>query len=290
MRHRRRRKRTKVAQVRRAKGEHNAKGESEDRTRTRHDGTKYLIETFGCQMNFHDSERMAGLLEQAGYEATGRRPRRRRHRHQHVQRARARRREAVHAPRRDSPDGRGDRHRARSSPSPAASRSRKASRSCSARTAVDVIVGTQNLKRLPMLVDEAVERRPHGARRAPRSTIDPDRRRVVSAGGRPARATRSRPTSRSSRAATSSAPSASCPYTRGHERMRPAADILAEARHAVRHGRAGSPAARADRQSLPGAGRPGVRLRGAAGAAERHRRASSASGSRARIRATSRRG
>ena len=30
---------------------------------------KYLIETFGCQMNFHDSERMAGLLEQAGYEA-----------------------------------------------------------------------------------------------------------------------------------------------------------------------------------------------------------------------------
>jgi tRNA-2-methylthio-N6-dimethylallyladenosine synthase len=31
---------------------------------------KYLIETFGCQMNYHDSERMAGLLEQAGYEAT----------------------------------------------------------------------------------------------------------------------------------------------------------------------------------------------------------------------------
>ena len=31
---------------------------------------KYLIETFGCQMNVHDSERMAGLLEQAGYEST----------------------------------------------------------------------------------------------------------------------------------------------------------------------------------------------------------------------------
>ena len=29
---------------------------------------KYLIETFGCQMNVHDSERMAGLLDQAGYE------------------------------------------------------------------------------------------------------------------------------------------------------------------------------------------------------------------------------
>src|SRR5262245_28225188 len=30
---------------------------------------RYLVETFGCQMNVHDSERMAGLLEQAGYEA-----------------------------------------------------------------------------------------------------------------------------------------------------------------------------------------------------------------------------
>jgi tRNA-2-methylthio-N6-dimethylallyladenosine synthase len=31
---------------------------------------KYLIETYGCQMNVHDSERIAGLLEQAGYEPT----------------------------------------------------------------------------------------------------------------------------------------------------------------------------------------------------------------------------
>ncbi len=28
---------------------------------------RYFIETFGCQMNVHDSERMAGLLESAGY-------------------------------------------------------------------------------------------------------------------------------------------------------------------------------------------------------------------------------
>jgi tRNA-2-methylthio-N6-dimethylallyladenosine synthase len=33
---------------------------------------RYLIETFGCQMNVHDSERMAGLLEQAGYERADR--------------------------------------------------------------------------------------------------------------------------------------------------------------------------------------------------------------------------
>ena len=29
---------------------------------------KYLVETFGCQMNFHDGERMSGLLEREGYE------------------------------------------------------------------------------------------------------------------------------------------------------------------------------------------------------------------------------
>jgi len=31
---------------------------------------KYYIDTFGCQMNVHDSERLGGLLDQAGYEAT----------------------------------------------------------------------------------------------------------------------------------------------------------------------------------------------------------------------------
>jgi tRNA-2-methylthio-N6-dimethylallyladenosine synthase len=30
---------------------------------------KYFIETYGCQMNVHDSERMAGLLESSGYDA-----------------------------------------------------------------------------------------------------------------------------------------------------------------------------------------------------------------------------
>ena len=29
---------------------------------------KYLVETFGCQMNQHDSERMSGLLESSGYD------------------------------------------------------------------------------------------------------------------------------------------------------------------------------------------------------------------------------
>src|SRR3990170_5791018 len=29
---------------------------------------RYFIETYGCQMNVHDSERMAGLLEASGYD------------------------------------------------------------------------------------------------------------------------------------------------------------------------------------------------------------------------------
>jgi tRNA-2-methylthio-N6-dimethylallyladenosine synthase len=31
---------------------------------------RYYIQTFGCQMNVHDSERMAGMLEELGYEPT----------------------------------------------------------------------------------------------------------------------------------------------------------------------------------------------------------------------------
>ena len=31
---------------------------------------KYFIETYGCQMNYHDSEQMSGLLESAGYDRT----------------------------------------------------------------------------------------------------------------------------------------------------------------------------------------------------------------------------
>ena len=58
---------------------------------------KYFIETYGCQMNVHDSERMAGLLEASGYERADDDARRRPGRHQHLQRAREGRGQAVHA-------------------------------------------------------------------------------------------------------------------------------------------------------------------------------------------------
>ncbi|RYY44554.1 MAG: tRNA (N6-isopentenyl adenosine(37)-C2)-methylthiotransferase MiaB, partial [Actinomycetales bacterium] len=31
----------------------------------------YEVRTYGCQMNVHDSERLSGLLETAGYEKAG---------------------------------------------------------------------------------------------------------------------------------------------------------------------------------------------------------------------------
>ena len=118
---------------------------------------KYLIETFGCQMNIHDSERMAGLLEQAGYEAT--------------------------ADDRDADviviNTCSVRERAeeklftrlgeiRQMGAEEGSRPVVAVTGCVAQQegsqilrrskAVDLIVGTQNLKRLPMLVDDALER------------------------------------------------------------------------------------------------------------------------------------
>ena len=31
-------------------------------------GRTYQVRTYGCQMNVHDSERLAGLLEDAGYQ------------------------------------------------------------------------------------------------------------------------------------------------------------------------------------------------------------------------------
>ena len=63
----------------------------------------YEVRTHGCQMNVHDSERLAGLLETAGYvdvaslPAQRRRDRRRR-RLQHLRRARERRQQALRQP------------------------------------------------------------------------------------------------------------------------------------------------------------------------------------------------
>src|SRR4029079_8649647 len=51
-------------------GNDSSESESERKAKAKLALAKYLVETYGCQMNQHDSERMAGLLEQAGYDRT----------------------------------------------------------------------------------------------------------------------------------------------------------------------------------------------------------------------------
>ena len=134
--------------------------------------TKYLIETFGCQMNFHDSERMAGLLEQAGYESTDD------DRDADVivintcsvrekaeEKLFTRLGEIHHA---------ALEHGERPIVAVAGCVAQQEGDAILQRSkAVDIIIGTQNLKRLPMLVDGAVERRDSGGRRFPALDLDP---------------------------------------------------------------------------------------------------------------------
>jgi len=191
---------------------------------------KYLIETHGCQMNVHDSERMAGLLEQAGYEAT--------------------------ADDRDADviviNTCSVRERAEEKLFTRLGEIRQigidegvrpvvAVTGCVAQqegsqilqrsTVVDVIVGTQNLKRLPMLVDRAVAR-PRSSRGKPAIAVDP----VHDVSFPLGIARRSDPVK--AYVTIIEGCNEFCafcvvPYTRGHERMRPLSEILADARHAV---------------------------------------------------------
>ena len=59
----------------------------------------YDVVTYGCQMNVHDSERISGLLEDAGYVRVADGEQRRRRRLQHLRRARERRQPPLRQPR-----------------------------------------------------------------------------------------------------------------------------------------------------------------------------------------------
>jgi tRNA-2-methylthio-N6-dimethylallyladenosine synthase len=195
---------------------------------------KYLIETFGCQMNFHDSERMAGLLEQAGYEST-------------------------------EDDGDADvivintcsvrekaeeklftrlgeiHHRAiehgeRPVVAVAGCVAQQEGESILQRSkAVDVIIGTQSIKRLPMLVDRAVEGHHHARQR--RAALDLDPIEDVSFPlGIAKRQDPFKAYVTIIEGCNEFCAFCVVPYTRGKERMRPAGDIVAEARHAAATG------------------------------------------------------
>jgi tRNA-2-methylthio-N6-dimethylallyladenosine synthase len=191
---------------------------------------KYLIETYGCQMNFHDSERMAGLLEQAGFEATvddrdadvvviNTCSVRERAEEKLFTRLGEFRQMALEEGERPVVAVAG------------CVAQQEGPKILGRSNAVDVVIGTQNLKRLPMLVTEAVERPPS---QTSRPVIDLDPIEDVSFPlGIARRADPLKAYVTIIEGCNEFCAFCVVPYTRGHERMRPVADILAEARQAV---------------------------------------------------------
>ncbi len=196
---------------------------------------KYLIETFGCQMNFHDSERMAGLLEQAGFESTEDAAdadvvvintcsvRERAEEKLYTRLGELRELAAEQALAGDRPER---------IVAVAGCVAQQEGDSIFKRSGgiADLVVGTQAIRRLPMLLEQAAAQPS-----LPRLDLDP-----YDDVSFPLGVTR-----RSDPVKAYVTIIEGCnefcsfcvvPYTRGHERMRPKADILAEVREAVAGG------------------------------------------------------
>ena len=191
---------------------------------------KYLIETFGCQMNVHDSERMAGLLEQAGYEPTDSaadadvvvintcsvREHAEDKLYTRLGELRVMTAQTGHDP----------------IVAVAGCVAQQEGEAILKRSAgvADVVMGTQAIRRLPMLVEQAVERTVPVVDLNPYEDVtfplgitrrnDPVKAYVTIIEG-----------------CNEFCSFCVVPYTRGHERMRPKADILAEVRAAAAEGR-----------------------------------------------------
>jgi tRNA-2-methylthio-N6-dimethylallyladenosine synthase len=192
---------------------------------------KYLIETFGCQMNVHDSERMAGLLEQAGYEPTTEdrdadvivintcsvREHAEEKLYTRLGELRVRKSETGH-------------DAIVAVAGCVAQQEGEALLKNANGRMIDVIVGTQQLKRLPMLVEQAA--------RSPFPAIDINPWDDVTF---PLGITRRTDPVKAYVTIIEGCNDhcAFCvvPHTRGHERMRAKADILADVRDAVESGR-----------------------------------------------------
>jgi tRNA-2-methylthio-N6-dimethylallyladenosine synthase len=190
---------------------------------------KYLIETHGCQMNVHDAERMAGLLEQAGYEATSDEVDadvivintcsvRERAEEKLFTRLGEIRQNALES---------GDRPIVAVAGCVA---QQEGAAILERSSAVDVILGTQTIKRLPVLIDRAVQ-----GGGGPTVSLDP-----LDDVSFPLGIARRRDPVKAFVTIIEGCNEfcAFCvvPYTRGHERMRPIREIVDDARHAVETG------------------------------------------------------
>jgi tRNA-2-methylthio-N6-dimethylallyladenosine synthase len=191
-------------------------------------GRKYFIETFGCQMNLHDSERIAGLLEVDGYapaesdssadllvintcSVREKAEEKLYSRLGEIKEQTAHRADVVVAVTGCVAQQEGESLLRRQAP-------------------VDVVVGTQSLKNLPALVERArasgravIDTHPHDDVSFPLGVVrhsDPVRAWVTIIEG-----------------CNEFCAFCVVPYTRGVERMRPVADIVAEVRRAAETGR-----------------------------------------------------
>ena len=191
-------------------------------------GRKYFIETYGCQMNVHDSERLAGLLDQAGYEST-----------EDDREAdlivintcsvRERAEDRLYT-RLGEIGAEGRRRGGRPLVAVAGCVAQQEGKALLRRSpAVDVVIGTQSLLQLPALLDRArggeraVDINPHDDVSFPLGLArrgDPVKAYVTIIEG-----------------CNDYCSFCIVPYTRGHERMRPVQEILAEVREAVDSGR-----------------------------------------------------
>ena len=194
-------------------------------------GKRYFIETYGCQMNVHDSERMAGLLESAGYELAD----------SDVDadvivintcsvRERAEEKLYTRLGRLRTLDG-GQR------PVVAVTGcvAQQEGKSILKRSPnVDIVLGTQQLKRLPMLVEQASATRDA---RLPLVEVSPYDD-VSFPLGLVRRHDRVKAYVTIIEGCNEYCSFCVVPYTRGHERMRPKREILEEVRSAAASGHA----------------------------------------------------
>ena len=208
---------------------------------------KYLIETFGCQMNYHDSERIAGLLEADGYSPA-----------EGTDAAdvvvintcsvREKAEDKLYH-RLDELDyhARQNGHRPLVAVAGCVAQ-QEGEKLASLGRPIDVIVGTQSVKLLPSLLEKArtgqsalstgIEHPAPGTQHKAVPLIDIDLHQDVSfplgvaRHGDPVRAWVT-----IIEGCNDYCSYCVVPYTRGHERMRPAGDILADVRHAVDAGR-----------------------------------------------------
>ena len=198
---------------------------------------KYFIETYGCQMNVHDSERMAGLLEASGYEPSAGEE----DADVVVINTCSVREKAEEKLYTRLGDLKGRARATGRVPIVAVAgcvAQQEGSRLLERSNLIDVVVGTQRVKLLPLLLDKARAQKPAG-----QTVVDAlvDVTTPYDEPSFPFGLTRHADPVKAYVTIIEGCNDfcAFCvvPYTRGHERMRAKAEILADVRHAVDQGR-----------------------------------------------------